>query len=502
MRIEGLSKSFGGTPALRDVSFAVPAGTIHALLGGNGSGKSTMIKILAGVYEGEPGGSVTIGAISLASDRITPDRARALGLRFVHQNTPMFPDLSVTENLCIGEGFQTRAGRIRWRVEKQRARRLLERFEIDVRPETLMRRLRPAEQAMIAIARALQDQEAEAHGTLILDEPTAALPRAEVDQLMSALVRYAGRGQTIILVSHRLEEVLKYANGVTVLREGRVAGTVEQHQMSEGKLVELIAGRELSSLYPDVSAVRGGRPVLSVRDLRGGPLRGVHLELCRGEVLGVAGLLGSGRSELLKMLFGAYPRRGGTVELNGKPQRLRDVGDAIKAGLAYVPENRSAEASFPDMSAADNLGSVTLKRYWRGGWLDDRSAARDARSSMTEFLVHARSERQLMSTLSGGNQQKVILARWLRMEPQVLLLDEPTQGVDVNARAEIYKLVRGAVGKGCSVILVTSDFEELARACDRVIVLGRGRVTAEVTGADLIASRLTELTFSARKTAT
>lgn len=512
LRISGLSKSFAATRALRDVSLEVRAGEFHALLGGNGSGKSTLIKILAGVYRGDPGGTITVGGTEIASDHTSPDKARALGLHFVHQNPAVFPALTVAENIAIGRGFDTtRAGSIRWRALRRRTQGLLERFDINARPDTLVSSMRPAERAMVAIARALADQEAEPEadqaaeqaadqeaersGVLVLDEPTASLPRAEVVRLMGALMRYAAHGQTILFVSHRLDEVIESANRATVLRDGSVAGTLAGADITEQRLIELIAGRALDRVFPEMPEVTTEELALAVRGLAGGPLRDVSFELRRGEVLGIAGLLGSGRSELLKMIFGAYPIRAGTLEVDGRPAAFAHIGESMEAGIAYVPEDRGGEAVFSTMSVSDNLSAGAVSQYWGHLRLHHRRSDADARAAIARFFVSATSERQEMSTLSGGNQQKVVLARWLRRRPKVLLLDEPTQGVDVNARAEIYAIVRQAVTQGCSVLVVTSDFEELSRVSDRVLVLAQGRITAEVRP-PIDPTRLTELAFS------
>ena len=335
LRVEHLSKTFPGTRALRDVTFGAAPGQIHALLGGNGSGKSTLIKILAGVQHADPGGSIAVRYHRIAADRTSPEEARDVGLRFVHQNPAVFPALTVSENLAIGNGFETGPmGTIKWRAMRRRTQALLDRFEIPAQPSTLVRSLRPAEQAMVAIARALQDQEGEQSGVLVLDEPTASLPAAEVDHLLSALRRYAEAGQTILFVSHRLDEVVGFADQATVLRDGQVAGTLSGDELTENRLIELIAGRALDRLFPDMPEVVSDEHVIEVSHLAGGPLRDVSFGLRKGEVLGIAGLLGSGRSELLKMLFGAYGTKGGTISLDGKPVRFRDIGDAMDAGIA------------------------------------------------------------------------------------------------------------------------------------------------------------------------
>lgn len=501
LRVSHLSKTFPGTVALRDVSFEVQRGEIHALLGGNGSGKSTLIKILAGVLRGDPGGSVAVEWNEVASDHTTPEWARSVGLHVVHQQSSVFPVLTVAENIAIGTGFETtRVGSIRWRALRRRTQALLDRFDIATTPDTLVGSLRPADRAMVAIARALQGQDEARSGMLVLDEPTASLPQHEADRLLAALRRYAEQGQTILLVSHRLDEIVGYADRATVMRDGRVAGHLEGADITEERLIQLIVGRPLDHVFPAAGEPPDTTVVLEGRHLAGGPLRDVSFRLSGGEVLGIAGLLGSGRSELLKMLFGAYSTRGGDMLLDGTPVRFRDIGDAMRAGVAYVPEDR-AEAAFPELPVRHNLSAGRVGTYWRRLRLQHGAESADAQRAIDRFLIRASSDRQLMATLSGGNQQKVVLARWLQQKPRILLLDEPTQGVDVSSRAEIYSLVREAVAQGCAVLLVTSDFEELARASDRVIVLAHGTVVADVRPPNLDAARLTQLAYGGREVA-
>lgn len=502
LRISHLSKTFPGTKALDDVSLEVRRGEIHALLGGNGSGKSTLIKILAGVYQGDPGGEISVGAHRWPAEAASPAKARSADLHFVHQNPGVFPDLTVSENLAIGRGFETGPLKvIKWRSTHRRTERLLERFHIRATPQTPVAALRPADRTMIAIARALQDQEGAHEGVLVLDEPTASLPAPEVDLLLDALRRYAADGQTILYVSHRLDEVLGISDRVTVLRDGRHAGTVDTDQVDEAGLIEMIVGRSLDRVFPDMPEPSQGEVALEVRGLRTGPLQDVTFSLKRREVLGIAGLLGSGRSELLQAIFGAQPIEAGEILLEGRPVRFSHPRHAIRAGVAYVPEDRAADAAFADMSVRENLSAARVGQYFRGLRLRHRLERDDARRSIREFLVKTPTDAAPLSTLSGGNQQKVIMARWLRLAPSILLLDEPTQGVDVNARAEIYSLVRAAVEAGTSVIVVTSDFEELAHVCDRALVLRNGRVAAELLPPQIDSGRLTELAYTATEVA-
>jgi len=327
---------------------------------------------------------------------------------------------------------------------------------------------------------------------LVLDEPTAALPGPEVDQLLTALRRYAAAGQTILYVSHRLDEALSVADRVTVLRDGRKVATVDTAGLSEGQLIELIVGRPIDRLFPAVAQDAHDEAVLTVRGAVGGPLLGASLSARKGEVLGIAGLLGSGRSELLRMIFGAYPMMAGRLTLGGQPYQPASPSAAMAAGVAYVPEERHADALLHGESVRHNLSAGQAGRYFRRLLFRHGQERRDASRSIGEFLVRATSDRQPVQNLSGGNQQKVVLARWLRQRPRLLLLDEPTQGVDVAARSEIYQLIRRATAAGTCVILVASDLEELAHACDRVAVLKGGRITA-VVEQPLDAHQLTEL---------
>jgi ribose transport system ATP-binding protein len=500
LRVSHVSKTFPGTKALDDVSVDIAAGTIHCLLGGNGSGKSSLIKILAGVYVADRGGTVTVESDTIDAEKTSPEWARSAGLHFVHQDLAIFNALSVAENLAIGRGFPvTRVAKaIRWRALRRHTRTVLARFSVDyLDPKRLVGELRPAERTMVAIARALQDQSHHSsEGILILDEPTVSLPAFEVDVLLNALKRYAEEGQTIVLVTHRLDEVPCVADRVTVLRDGRVAATLEAGEITKDRLIELIVGRALDHATASSSALGDEDLALEVADLSGGPLRGVSFGLRKGEVLGIAGLVGSGRTSILTTLFGLQRAAHGTVKLDGKLVSFSSVEQAMDAGIGFVPEDRS-ESAFVNMSLRENLSAAEVPKYWRGLRMRERAEAADARQSIADFSIKAISERQAFATLSGGNQQKAIVARWLRRRPKLLLLDEPTQGVDVKARGEIYRLVREAVTSGTSVIVVTADLEELARVSDRVVVLSGGRITAELQGPDIDPSRLTELVLSA-----
>jgi ribose transport system ATP-binding protein len=490
--VRNLSRTFSGTTALDRVSLEVESGEIHALVGGNGSGKSTLIKILSGVQPGDPGGDLVYGDTVIPADRITAQAAHAAGVRVVHQDLGIFQGMSIAENLCLGQRFPTRLGRINKAAARRRAEGLIERFEIPGAPSTLLGDMSRSGQTLVAIARALQD--AEPGGLLILDEPTASLPEHEVEMVLRAVKRRAEQGQGILYVSHRLDEILAITDRISVLRDGHLVGTHATRDVDEPKLVELIIGRQLAGHEPEPSRA-GKRVVLEVRGLSAGPLRGIDLQVREGEIVGLAGLLGSGRSEVLRAVFGDLDIDQGTVLIDREVVSFRHPRDAMGTGICLVPENRELEAAFSDMPVYGNLAAASIPRYWRRGWLRDRQMKRDSRLIMKEYLVKAANESTSLDTLSGGNQQKVIMARWLRRKPRLLLLDEPAQGVDVGARAEIYALIRAAVAEGAAAVVVASDLEELAHGVDRAVVLRDGQIVAHVGPDELGAGHLTRLSY-------
>lgn len=497
--VRDLTKTFVGSRALDAVNFDVRGGGgVHALLGGNGSGKSTLIKILAGVYRGDPGGEIRVHGEQLKADHASPARSRELGLRFVHQDPGIFGALTVAENIALVNGWSSQGGRIPWRAVRERTQRLLDRFDIVAAPEQKMETLAPADQTMVAIARALEDLDS-ALSILVLDEPTASLPAHEVEVLLEAVRACAANGQTIIYVSHRIEEVMAIADSVTVLRDGKEEVTRSTEGLTEAQLVQHIIGRPIESVLLAPPAVSTEEAVLEVEDLATGPLEAVSLHVNRGEIVGVAGLIGSGRTELLRALFGVGPIGSGAIRIEGRERKMRSISAAMKYGIAYVPENRGLDAAFLDLSVKENISAANVRRFWRGFRFAHRAERRATQEDIDAFSIRAASLDAVFASLSGGNQQKAVLARWLRLRPKLLLLDEPTQGVDIGARADVYKTIDAAVNEGLAVLLVSSDFEELARVSDRVLVLRDGRITAELQSAGLDAGRVTGSVYGAKK---
>ena len=491
LTVTGLTKTFGGTRAVDDVSFDLEAGTIHALLGGNGSGKSTTIKMLSGMYRADAG-SLDVGGERHDAASWTVGKSYAAGLRFVHQQASTFPELTVAENLAIGHGFETGVGgRVRWRAQRRRARDLLERLGLaNIDPRADLAQYGVATHAMVAIARALQDVELGIDGgdagILVLDEPTAALPPREVTLLLDELRRFAAAGRTIVYVTHRLEEVVQIADRATVLRDGVVAGTLERSEISHSTLVEMITGGvEVPGAAARGGTQKRGQARLRCRSLVGGAVRDATFEVGAGEIVGIAGLLGSGRSTLLRLVAGDAHRDEGEILIDECRVSFSGPHQSARAGVALSPEDRRESAAFMEMSVRENMGIASVHQFFRRGRLRHRREAAAARQLLTNYRVRAASTEVPLGTLSGGNQQKALLARWLRLGPRLMLLDEPTQGVDVGARAEIWQLVRRAVDDGSSALVVSSDLDELATVCDRVIVLSRGRTMRELAGDDI-----------------
>jgi ribose transport system ATP-binding protein len=493
LSVRSVSKTYPGVRALDSVDLDIKFGEVHALCGGNGSGKSTLVKILTGVVPGDEG-SIRIGDQTIDASQIRHSVVHELGVRVVHQDLAMFPDLSVAENMALGAQYPTVGAKIRHGELRRRALAQMERFDIHTKPETLVRDLPVATRTQVAIARALQDV-VDDRAVIILDEPTAALAAHEVNIFLRAIRGLASRGHAILFISHRLDEVLATTDQVTVLRDGKVFAEHETSKLTEKELIESIIGRQVATVQRESSVAADAASVLSVTSLSAGPLHRVNLELRAGEVVGVAGLLGSGRTELLQALWGDLERSEGIVILNGREVNFSRNEQAIGAGVVMVPEDRVTGGAFTDLTLDENMNVSVLGKYWRWRGFHRNKMRADSADLRERFRIKAPSGSVAMRTLSGGNQQKAILARWVRRDPILLLLDEPTQGVDVAARADIYEAIREVTRAGSAALVVTSDLEELAAMVDRAVVLRNGRVIAEVSHGDLSAQHLNELIY-------
>ncbi len=487
--VRRLSKTFPGQRALADVDLDVEPGEIRALVGQNGCGKSTLIKALAGFHEPDAGSEVTVAGKPLAFG--DPTSADAAGLRFVHQDLGLVAALDAVDNLALGHGYETgRLGLIRWRRERARAREALQELGYEFEISRPVGGLAASERTAVAVARALSR-----HSTpprvLVLDEPTANLPAAEAERLFALVRSVRDAGVAVIFVSHHLEEVFGLCDTVTVLRDGRLVTTRPTAGLTESDLVELMIGRRLAQYdVPPAETAHQGDVVLDVRGLATAVLGGLDLSVRAGEVVGFAGITGSGREELALALFGGRPRTGVvTIGDRTVPQLRPDL--AVQYGMGLVPAERHANAAFLDADLQENVVVASPAAFARRGLLRRGRERSDVARWLERLNVRPSGTQRAMSTLSGGNQQKVVLARWLRRQPHVLVLDEPTQGVDVGAKAEIHALVDQAAADGAAVVVVSTDHDELARLCGRVFVLAGGRVVAELHHADLHADRIT-----------
>ncbi len=496
LHIDSLSKTYPGQVALESATLKVLPGEVHALVGQNGSGKSTLIKLLGGYVQADHGARVRFDGRPVDLWRLEPDDRRRI--RIVHQDLGLVPALSATENLGLGRGYITGAGgRIRWRAEAARAQELLVGFGLapDVRQPVGM--LTAAERAAVAIVRALQDWDADRAGLLVLDEPTASLNRGEVDALFREVRRVAAMGAGVLFVSHMLDEVLDLADRVTVLRDGNVvAAGVPSADLDQKALVDLIVGKAFSDLYPSQIAAHTGRPVLEVQNVFGITLRGVNLKVHEGEIVGVAGLVGSGRDEIAGAIAGVTPRFAGKV-LVDKTKVFATPRDSLRAGIALVPADRKGLGLDPEEKLVDHVPLPRLGGFQRRGRLQERGLRSDVADWVERLEVQPPFLGRRMSKFSGGNQQKAVLARWLRTEPKVLLLDEPTQGVDVGAKSSVYHQITQAASEGLAVLIASSDAEELVQLCERVFVLRAGMISTELAGDDLTEERLVAETVGA-----
>jgi rhamnose transport system ATP-binding protein len=487
-----VSKSFFGVHALKNASFDLRAGEVHALVGENGAGKSTLVKVVTGAHRPDEGTLEIQGQDVVAND---PVLARALGVAAIYQQPALFPDLTVAENVALGlepPGFWRR---VRWGERRARAARLLEAVGARIDPEAEVRSLSMPEQQLVEIARALG---ADAK-IVIMDEPTASLSDSEVERLFRVIRDLKARGVGVVYISHRLEELHEVADRVTALRDGEVVGTRPMASVTRGELIRMMVGRELSAVFPKIE-VPIGEPVLSLEDVgcKSAGVRGVSLEVRAGEILGLAGLVGAGRTELARVLFGVEPADRGVIRLGGRAVTIGSPREAVGQGIAYVPEDRRRHGVVLEMSVKSNTTLATLRAVSRLGLIDARREAKVASEYVARLGVKTASIEAPASSLSGGNQQKVALARWLAAGPRVLILDEPTQGVDVGAKAEIHRLMCELAGRGMAVLMISSELPEVLGMSDRVAVMHGGVVVGVVDRAGATPELLLDLALGRR----
>ena len=493
IEVRSVTKRFHAVVALKDVSLAIRRGELHAICGENGAGKSTLMKILAGVipdYDGE----LRINGQPVQFEG-TRD-AETAGISIIHQELNCVDNLSVAANIFLGREFR-RAGLFLDDLRMERAAaELFSQLETDIRPSQSVGELRVGDQQLVEIAKAL----ALRSGILIMDEPTSALTDQETERLFRVIGRLREQGVTILYISHKMDEIFRLADRITVLRDGVLVRTLEAEQTSRREVTHLMVGREIASVQIGDDRTPGA-PLLQVESLslpqpehaRGLRLENISFTLRRGEVLGIAGLMGAGRTELLECLFGAYPTRPhGRILIEGQPVGFSHPSEALAAGVAMVSEDRKRLGLFSQMSVGENITLCTLRKALRGGLIQGRLERELAVDSIEQLSIRTAGTGAPVTSLSGGNQQKCIIARWLRTQPRILLLDDPTRGIDVGAKAELYSIIDQQCREGMGIVVTSSELPELITLCDRILVLCEGRLTGELTRGEFSEQRIME----------
>ncbi|WP_108658568.1 sugar ABC transporter ATP-binding protein [Acuticoccus kandeliae] len=477
LEMRGISKTFGPVAALKDVSLTVHKGELHALMGENGAGKSTLMKILSGAYVADRGGVILIDGEEVATG--DPKIAKANGIAVIYQELALAPNLTVAENIFLGQEI-SKGLFVDRKAMNAAAQAILTRLGLQFAPETPLGRLSLGERQMVEIGRALSTNAR----IIVMDEPTTALTTRETERLFEVIAALKADGIAIIYISHRMDEIYALADRCSVLRDGAYVGTLERNELAADRLVSMMVGRDLSTFYKkDHSAAAGpGDVVLKVEGLGDGHfVTDCSFEVRHGEVVGIAGLVGAGRTELARLIFGAEVPVTGRVVLEGEALKIASPREALAHGIAYLTEDRKGLGLFLDMTISENVNAGVLQRdAHRAGVLDFKAAARRAAGAMSGLSIRAPNPRLLVSALSGGNQQKVLLARLLEINPRVIILDEPTRGVDVGAKSEIYRLIDNLAKEGIAVIVISSELPEIVGIADRVLVMREGRIAGEV----------------------
>ncbi len=470
IELVGISKQFGTIQALREVDLVLSAGEIHAVVGENGAGKSTLVKLLGGIHRPDSG-IIKIGGTPI--ELHNPAQAQHLGIAVIHQEPTLFPDLNVAENVFMGRHPRDRFGRVAWKQMYQEVERLLISLDVQLSVYAPVQGLSVADQQLVEIAKALSLDAR----VLIMDEPTAALSPHEVEKLFAITKQLREQGVAILFVSHRLEEVFELADQLTIMRDGARVITAPASQLTSEEIIRYMVGRELTSLFPKGEA-NIGEVVLDVRHLtRKGVFRDVSFQLRRGEILGFAGLVGAGRTEVARVLFGIDRADAGEILIRDKPVHISSPKAAMRHGLAYVPEDRRQQGLIMDFTIAANMTLPIVQQVSRLGSVDRQRERSIATNYSQQLRVRSTGIQQLVKALSGGNQQKVVLAKWLITNPSILILDEPTRGIDIGAKAEVHRIISELASKGLAIMLISSELPEVLAMSDRVLVMHEGRLT-------------------------
>ena len=474
LRMQGIRKTFPGVVALDNVNLDVRSGTVHSLMGENGAGKSTLMKCLIGMYTPDE------GTVELAGDIVRfKDTKDGLehGISMIHQELSPVPEMMVAENIWLGREPRGRLGLLSPAAMFRKTRELFDEWKIDIDPRARMKDLTVSKQQMVEIAKAISYDAK----IIIMDEPTSAIPEREVAHLHGMIKRLTDFGVAIIYITHKMDEVFKISDDITVFRDGKHVGSYPAKELDRDKLIKLMVGRELTDLFPKEEAEIGD-VVLSVQGLtRGSVVKDVSFELHRGEILGLAGLMGAGRTEVLETIFGIEKADSGEVVLNGKTLRIKQPSDAIRAGMALLTEDRKLNGIMGVLSVRDNITAAALPRYSPRGVLRVGEMRKDSEDQREKLRIKTPSLSQLIKNLSGGNQQKALISRWLLTVPDVLMIDEPTRGIDVGAKSEIHRLMSMLAQEGKAIIMVSSELPEVLGMSDRILVMHEGRISGELS---------------------
>ncbi|WP_244629713.1 sugar ABC transporter ATP-binding protein [Martelella limonii] len=480
LEMEAISKTFGPVKALSDVAITAYGGEVHALMGENGAGKSTLMKILSGAYVPDKGGSILVGGEAMPTGN--PKAAKARGVAVIYQELSLAPNLTVAENIFLG-AERARAGIVNRAEMRDATRPILKRLGVNFSPSTIVGSLSLGERQLVEIARAMSTNAR----IIVMDEPTTSLSSRETERLFEVIAALKADGIAIIYISHRMDEIYRLADRCSVLRDGRYIGTLTRDQLSAERLISMMVGRELSSFYTKEHVDHGedSEVVLEVQNMSAGTkVKDCSFRVCRGEVLGIAGLVGSGRTELARLIYGADRASAGKVFLNGTEVTPHSPGAALSEGIVYLTEDRKQLGLFLDMTIADNINVCVMGKDAGPGGMRNFRAARDrARRQFEALSIRAHSPFANVGSLSGGNQQKVLLGRLLEVHPKVIILDEPTRGVDVGAKSEIYRIIDELARQGLAIIMISSELPEIINVADRAIVMREGRIAGEVRSA-------------------
>lgn len=473
LEVRGICKSFPGVHALNDVSLGIKSGEVHALVGENGAGKSTLMKILSGAYTKDEG-EILLRGQPVEIDN--PAHAQELGISIIYQEFTLAPHLSAEANIYIGREPRSKFfSFVKKRQIRTEAQALVDDLGVDIEVSRLVRDLNVSQQQSVEIAKALSMNA----DIIIMDEPTSALAESEVDTLFEVIKRLKAKGYTFIYISHNLGEVFEISDRISVLRDGELIGTRETSELEPGEVIRMMVGRTLDDLFPK-QEVEIGDPLLEVRNLsRRGVIHDVSFTLRRGEILGIAGLLGAGRSELMRCIFGADKTTSGEILMDGKQSRIRSPIDAVAAGIGFVPEDRKQQGLFLGLAMRINASAVILPELARFGFVNRTEEKERTQASIKSLQIKTAGHEQLVGDLSGGNQQKVVLAKWLAIKPKVLILDDPTRGIDVGAKVAIHMLMGEFAKQGVGIILISSELPEVLGMSDRILVMDGGMIKGE-----------------------